>query len=274
MRHVTVRIVVCAAILLTSGLWGCYRQSVVGVSSTRTSDEAQETSGNNSQAAPKVQTQSVPGLASEDVQSIRPPTLEQGNREAGGGASGPNDTKQAQSSLGFSSEEIVKKDLPTNAASAEKDDQQESSRRPVPAHQVIETWRAQAEDYVKRLKILYPRDSDQYREAERRYIGAKVKFDAWLNRLRMDLSTDATQSARFKDLLEAAYTKYLLFKSYVESLFTNTKGAVADLQSPLDPKTLEDAATRLRQGYSTDQQNRDLIEAQVRQLQWKDFDQI
>lgn len=273
MRKWAALVLVFSSIILSEGLSGCSRQSVVAVSSTRTVDDTEAASGDAQQIAPKMQSE-VEGAAPKDIQPLRRSNVEQGDRGAQGKESASNDTKQAQSSLGLSSGEIVRRDVPLDAASAGKDVGQDFSRRPPPPQQVIETWRAQAEEYVKRLKILYPRDSDQYREAERRYIGAKVKFDAWLNRLRLDLSTGPTPSARVKDLLEAAYTKYALFKSYADSLLTSTSAAVSELQSPLDSKTLEDAASSLWQGYTTTKQNRDVIEAQVRQLEWKDFDQI
>jgi hypothetical protein len=274
MRNLIATVLVLGSVLLTQGLWGCSRQTIAAVSSTHTSEETDATFVDNSQRIAKPVPQGMQGATSEDMSSSRQTNLEKGKSESQEEPLDSKGGKQAHASLGLSRGELPQRDVPPNAASSGKDDQQEFRRRPPPELQVIENWRAQAEEYVRLLKVRYPRDSDQYREAERRYIGVKVKFDAWLNRLVMDLNNNISQSPRFKDLLEAAYTKYLAFRSYVDSLLANTKTPVMGLQSPLDSKTLEDAAIRLWQGYSTAKQSRDLIAAHLRQLEWKDFDRI
>ena len=52
--------------------------------------------------------------------------------------------------------------------------------------QTLEKWRAQSESHAKTLKSKYTTTSDQYKESERRYIGAETKANAMIDRMLND----------------------------------------------------------------------------------------
>jgi hypothetical protein len=140
----------------------------------------------------------------------------------------------------------------------------------------ISSWRSQAETYIRALKSNYSRDSDQYKEAERRYIGAETKANAWLDRLRLDLANGVVSvSERVEDSFEAAIAKSEAFMNYMERLPHSRDSQTVSSQGLVDRRALREASLRLWQEYREGSAaRRDAMRAELRQLRWKAFEDL
>jgi hypothetical protein len=136
--------------------------------------------------------------------------------------------------------------------------------------QTIEKWRAQSESHAKTLKSKYSNTSDQYKESERRYIGAATKANALIDRMLIDFlyNVDISSSTIYDDTLDAAVTKFSALMAYPE-------GGSASVDEKFDRRTLKEATVRLWQQYSNEGSSmREKIRAKLRQLKWKPFEEL
>lgn len=134
--------------------------------------------------------------------------------------------------------------------------------------QTLEKWHAQSESHGKALKTTYTNTSDQYKESERRYIGAATKVNALIDRMLIDFSNnvDISSSTIYDDALDAAVIKFSAFMAYPEGRSTSA-------DERLDRRTLKEASVRLWQQYvNGNSALREKIRAQLRQLKWKPFE--
>jgi hypothetical protein len=137
-------------------------------------------------------------------------------------------------------------------------------------------WRRQTEFAVRRVKTHYVPDSDQYKEAERRYIGAQAKVNVLIDRLMIDFSNgvDVASSEVFADTWEVAVSKTTAFKEYVDKLFRSAEATVSDGPS-IDLRILKDATQYLWQDYKDGSpQHRNDIREAIRGLKWNAFDDL
>jgi hypothetical protein len=136
--------------------------------------------------------------------------------------------------------------------------------------QALEKWRAQAETHAKTLKTTYTITSDQYKEAERRYIGAETKANAMIDRMLIDFvnNVDISSSTIYDDALDAAVMRSSAFMAYPEAW-------TESVAEKIDRRTLKEATVRLWQEYAKgDSALREKIRAKLRQLKWKAFDKL
>jgi hypothetical protein len=136
--------------------------------------------------------------------------------------------------------------------------------------QTLEKWRAQSESHAKTLKSKYTTTSDQYKEAERRYIGAETKANAMIDRMLIDFlnNVDISSSTIYDDALDAAVIGFSAFMAYPE-------GGTESAEEKIDRRTLKEATVRLWKEYAKgDSPLREKIRAKLRQLKWKPFDQL
>ena len=136
--------------------------------------------------------------------------------------------------------------------------------------QILEKWRAQSESHAKALKSKYTPTSDQYKESERRYIGAATKANALIDRMLIDFlnNVDISSSTIYDDALDAAVIKSSAFMAYQE-------GGSTPVDEKFDRQTLKEATVRLWQQYSkADSALREKIRAKLRQLKWKPFEKL
>jgi hypothetical protein len=156
-----------------------------------------------------------------------------------------------------------------------------TSRKEVPPNTTADTesfasWRRQAEVYTHRLKATYPADSDQYKEAERRYIGAHTKVNAFIDRLLIDFANgiDVASSEVFADTFDAAVSKSTAFMGYIEAVLGSTDPQPSDGRS-VDRRTLEKAILHLWHDYkNTSPPHRTDIQDAVRGLKWRPFEEL
>jgi hypothetical protein len=138
------------------------------------------------------------------------------------------------------------------------------------------SWRRQAEASIHRLKATYPAERDQYKEAERRYIGAHTKVNALIDRLVIDLANgvDVTSSEVFADTFDAAVSKSTAFMSYIEALLPSTDSPPSD-ESSVDARILKKAVLHLWQHYKdVSPLHRIDIQDAVRRLKWRPFEAL
>ena len=136
--------------------------------------------------------------------------------------------------------------------------------------QTIEKWRAQAEGHAKILKATYTTTTDQYKEAERRYIGAETKANAMIDRVLIDFlnNVDITSSPIYDDALDAAVARFSAFMAYPEA-GTNS------VDEKIDRRALKEATVRLWQEYAkADSALREKIRAKLRNLKWRPFEEL
>ena len=136
--------------------------------------------------------------------------------------------------------------------------------------QTLEKWRAQSESHAKALKSKYTTTSDQYKESERRYIGAETKANAMIDRMLNDFlnNVDISSSTIYDDALEAAVVRFSAFMAYPE-------GWTRSIHDQIDRRTLKEATVRLWQEYAKgDLALREKIRAKLRQLKWKPFEEL
>jgi hypothetical protein len=136
--------------------------------------------------------------------------------------------------------------------------------------QTLEKWRAQSESHAKTLKSKYTTTSDQYKESERRYIGAETKANAMIDRMLIDFlnNVDISSSTIYGDALDAAVIKFSAFMAYPEA-WTESR------EEKIDRQTLKDATVRLWKEYAKgDSALREKIRAKLRQLKWKPFNEL
>ena len=136
--------------------------------------------------------------------------------------------------------------------------------------QPLEKWRAQAESHAKTLKTTYTTTSDQYKEAERRYIGAETKANAMIDRILINFlnNVDISSSTIYDDALDAAVVRFSAFMAYPE-------GWTRSIHDQIDRRTLKEATVRLWQEYAKgDFALREKIRAKLRQLKWKPFEEL
>ena len=136
--------------------------------------------------------------------------------------------------------------------------------------QIIDKWRAQAESHAKTLKTTHAITSDQYKESERRYIGAETKANALIDRMLIDFlnKLDITSSTTYDAALDAAVVKYTAFMAYPD-------GRTESAEEKIDRRTLKEATVRLWQEYAKgDSALREKIRTQLRQLKWKPFEAL
>jgi len=136
--------------------------------------------------------------------------------------------------------------------------------------QTLEKWRDQAESHAKTLKSKYTNTSDQYKEAERRYIGAETKANAMIDRMLIDFlkNVDISSSTIYDNALEAGVIRSSAFMAYPE-VWTHSG------EEKIDPGTLKEATVRLWKEYAKgDSALREKIRAKLRQLKWKPFEEL
>jgi hypothetical protein len=135
---------------------------------------------------------------------------------------------------------------------------------------VIEMWRGQAEAHAKILKAAYQPPTDQYKEAERRYIGAETKANALIDRIVHGLvnNVDLTASQVYEDILDTAFARATAFMAYPK-----------DMSSSSGPKierpAIKQATGQLWQEYvKASVTRREAIRAELRKLKWKPFEEL
>jgi hypothetical protein len=136
--------------------------------------------------------------------------------------------------------------------------------------QTLEKWRAQCEDHAKTLKSTYTATSDQYKESERRYIGAETKANVMIDRMLIDFlnNVDISSSTIYGDALDAAVIKSSAFMAYPEPRTESS-------EEKIDRRTLKEATVRLWKEYAKgDSALREKIRAKLRQLKWKPFNEL
>ena len=136
--------------------------------------------------------------------------------------------------------------------------------------QTLEKWRAQSERHAKILKSKYTTTSDQYKESERRYIGAETKANAMIDRMLIDFlnDVDISSSTIYDDVLDAAVVRFSAFMAYPEAW-------TESVEEKIDHRTLKEATVSLWKEYAKgDSALREKIRAKLRQLKWKPFDQL
>jgi hypothetical protein len=136
--------------------------------------------------------------------------------------------------------------------------------------QTLEKWRAQAESHAKTLKSKYTATSDQYKESERRYIGAATKANALIDRMLIDFlnNVDISSSTIYDDALDAAVIKSAAFMAYPE-------GGTSSVDEKFDRRTLKEPTVRLWQQYAKGNSAlREKIRTSLRQLKWRPFEKL
>ena len=135
--------------------------------------------------------------------------------------------------------------------------------------QTIEKWRAQAESHAKALKRTYTLTSDQYKESERRYIGAATKANALIDRTLISFlnNLDISASTLYDDALDTAVLRFSAFMAY--------PGGGTFVDEKFDRRSLKEATVRLWQEYAKgDSALREKIRAQLRELKWRPFEKL
>ena len=141
--------------------------------------------------------------------------------------------------------------------------------------QTLRAWQVQVEGYASQLKAIYPRDSDQYKEAERRYIGAEVKAETWKDRMlfALALGSDIAASERSQAALEVAYAKTKAFVNYVNGVLEPSNPAQAP--SLMELGALKEASLKISQEYRNSLKARqEQIRAEIAKWRWKTFSEI
>ena len=140
----------------------------------------------------------------------------------------------------------------------------------IEAVQIFERWRGQVEAHAKSLKAAYQAPTDQYKEAERRYIGAETKANVLIDRILHALSNnvDPTASPVYEDTIETAVGKALAFMAYRTEISNSSEPII-------NRQTLTEATARLWQEYAkAPTVRREAIRAELRRLKWRPFQEL
>jgi hypothetical protein len=142
--------------------------------------------------------------------------------------------------------------------------------------QAFGKWRRQVESYVQYVKTAYPQDSDRYKEAQRRYIGAETKANALIDRLLMDFSNgvNLASSEVFDTALDLAFAKSGAFLTYLETS-ANSRDSGMSPQTPIDRQSLKLESLQLSEEYRTAHTpRREVLRSQLREMKWKAFEDL